>query len=578
MFKTNVSDNVAWQLGRFATMWDTLSPPGQDQASAFYEAGWWRPSTLLDDVAEHARALPDRAAVISYEDGVHARTLTYRQLAQTVERFAGALLRLDVGPGDVVVVYLPNRWMLTPLYLACGRIGAIASPVIPVLGGRELAHVLSASQAKLCITVDTFGDGDYGQRLAEVAPDSLQTRVVVGDAAATDAVSFAEVFDDPDADIGDSSGWPAPIGADDPALLLYTSGTGGQMKGVVHSHNTVYAAARGVSEPHSLTADDVVSIPNFMTHMAGATYAGLMPVLLGATCVMQDTNTDMALLLDLVEAHGVTWAYASPSYLTALLDAQRDKPRDTSSLKRIVSGSAPVQPDLIAQVRDVFGVPLHTLWGMTENGAVTVTRPDDPEGWGAHSDGRPMPWMQVRIDTSADIGGDLTEADADAGAGRLLVRGASQCLGYLDQRELYDECVDADGWFDTGDLARDDGRGGIRITGRRSDLITRASGQKVSTLEVETVLLRHPSIADVVLVGYPDPKVPGTELACAVVVAAGNAPTLAELHDYLRGEQMAEVLWPDRVQFVWELPTNSIGKVLRHPLRKRLEIAQRPRR
>jgi cyclohexanecarboxylate-CoA ligase len=245
-----------------------------------------------------------------------------------------------------------------------------------------------------------------------------------------------------------------------------------------------------------------------------------------------------------------------------LLRIQRDKPRDTVSLHRIVSGSAPVQPDLISDVREVLDVPLHTLWGMTENGGVTLTRPEDPEGWGANSDGSSMPWMQVRVAT-----------EPGEGVGRLLVRGASQTLGYLGQRELYEACLDADGWFDTGDLARDDGRGGIRITGRRTDLITRASGQKVSTLEVETILMRHPSITDVVLVGFPDPAVPGADLVCAVVVPAGTPPTVEELRDYLQAAGTAPVLCPDRVQFVWELPKNSLGKVLREPLRRRLEIA-----
>jgi cyclohexanecarboxylate-CoA ligase len=221
-----------------------------------------------------------------------------------------------------------------------------------------------------------------------------------------------------------------------------------------------------------------------------------------------------------------------------------------------------VQPDIVADVRAVLDVPLHTLWGMTENGGVTLTRPDDPEGWGAQSDGRAMPWMQVRV-----------AADPGEQVGRLLVRGASQTLGYLGQRDLYEKCLDADGWFDTGDLARDDGRGGIRITGRRNDLITRASGQKVSTLEVETVLLRHPAITDVVLVGYPDPAVPGADLVCAVVVPAGAPPAVDDLRSYLQEQGMAAVLCPDRVQYVWELPKNSLGKVLREPLRRRLEIA-----
>jgi cyclohexanecarboxylate-CoA ligase len=536
-------------------MWETLLTPAEQDAARYRANGWWRDSTFLDDLARHAAERPDAPALTGYRDGVEEVRLGWADLADRVERTAAALEGLGVGRGDVVVAHLPNRWALSALYLGCLRIGAVASPVIPTLGGRELEFVLRASRAKICVTVDSFGDVDYDRRMAEVAPETLEHRVVLGDAGRTGALDL-------DALIG-AAGKPAgtPAGPDDPALLLYTSGTTGEMKGVVHTSNTLYAATLAVSGPHGLSGDDVISVPNLLTHMAGATYATLMPVTLGAPCVVADTNADMDLFLDLVERHGVTWAYLSPNYLTALLAAQREKPRDTSTLHRLTSGSAPVQPDLVAEVREVLDVPLHTLWGMTENGAVTVTRPEDPEGWAAHSDGRPYESMELRID----------------GSSHLFVRGASQCLGYLNRRELYESSVDADGWFDTGDLARPDGRDGIRIIGRRSDLITRASGQKVSTLEVETVLLRHPAVTDVVLVGYPDPDLPATELVCAVVVPKGEPPSVEELRSYLDDQQMAEVLWPDRVQYVWELPRNNLGKVLRAPLRKRLELAAEPR-
>ena len=543
-------------------MWDTLRPAPAEERAAYYAAGWWREETFLDDIARNARERPDHQAVVGYVGGTLERTLSWADYAASVQRCAAALTELGVGPGDVVAVYLPNRWLLGPLLFACARIGAISSPVIPVLAGRELAHVLDASRAAVCVTVDSFGGVDYDRRLAEVAPATLKHRVVVGDAARTGAIDFDEFFVRTPWEQRHPLDAVAPSGPDDPVLLLYTSGTTGAMKAVVHSQNTLYAAARTVAESQHLGPDDVISVPNFLTHMAGSSFAVSMPVLLGATTVMQDNNTDMELFLDLVERHRISWAYLSPSYLVNLLRIQREKPRDTASLHRVVSGSAPVQPDIVADVRSVLDVPLHTLWGMTENGGVTLTRPDDPEGWGAQSDGRAMPWMQVRIAT--EPGEQL---------GRLLVRGASQTLGYLGQRDLYEKCLDADGWFDTGDLARDDGRGGIRITGRRNDLITRASGQKVSTLEVETVLLRHPAVGDVVLVGYPDPAVPGADLVCAVLVPAGTPPTVEELRSYLQDQGMAAVLWPDRAQFVWELPKNSLGKVLREPLRRRLEIA-----
>lgn len=536
-------------------MWDTLVGVDEQTRADYVGRGWWRDeATFADDLARHARERPDHPACIAYEGGAHARTLTYAEFEDVVARLATGLVRRGVGRRDVVLAYLPNVWPVPALYLACLRIGAVASPVLPTLSGRELDEVVTRSGARVCVTTA----GELAERVAE-AP-GLTHRIAYGGENGTDG------FESFDSLLAERDELPAPAAADDPVFLLYTSGTSGTMKAVVHTPNTLYAAARAVALPHRLGTDAVIAIPNYLTHMAGATYAGWLPVLLGATTVVQDTNTDMALLLDLVERHRITWAYCSPSYAPPLLAVQRERPRDVSSLAHLTCGSAPVHADLVGAVRETLGVELHTLWGMTENGTVTVTRDDDPADWGVHSDGRPEAWMELRIDPEP--------ASAD-GSGRLWVRGASQCVGYLGQRELYEACLDADGWFDTGDLARPDGRGGIKITGRRTDLITRANGQKVSTLEVEAILRRNARIKDLALVGYPDPASPGGELVCAVVVPDGAPPMLEELHAYLDTERVAPVLWPDRVQFVWELPVNALGKVLRNPLRERLEIAAR---
>src|SRR6185437_4938052 len=229
-------------------MWDTLRPPPADERAAYYAAGWWREQTFLDDIARNARERPDRQAIVGDTGGTLERTLTWADYAASVQRCAAALVELGVGPGDVVAVYLPNRWLLGPLLFACARIGAVSSPVIPVLAGRELALVLDASRATVCVTVDSFGGVDYDRRLAEVAPATLEHRVVVGDAARTGAIDFDEFFVRTPWEQRHPLDGVAPSGPDDPVLLLYTSGTTGAMKAVVHSQNTLYAAARTVAE------------------------------------------------------------------------------------------------------------------------------------------------------------------------------------------------------------------------------------------------------------------------------------------------------------------------------------------
>jgi cyclohexanecarboxylate-CoA ligase len=251
--------------------------------------------------------------------------------------------------------------------------------------------------------------------------------------------------------------------------------------------------------------------------------------------------------------------FGAPVYIGQMIAAQRDKPRDISSLRCLNTGAAPVPPQLAAEAREALGVRLDSNFGMSECGAITITRSDDPEGWAAHSDGSPVEWMQVRIDASP---GEQI--------GRLLIRGASLCLGYLNQPEAFAAATGAGGWFDTGDTARDDGRGGIRLAGRRVDLIIRSNGQMLPTLEVEAILGEHPAVRDVVFIGYPDPDAPGAELACAVVVPGDPPPTLAELRRFLDEGGRAERDWPDRLELAEELPRNAHGKVLRRALRERI--------
>jgi cyclohexanecarboxylate-CoA ligase len=539
-------------------MWETLVPVGPSRRGHFYERGWWRNETFLDDLSRFAAGRPDVPAVIAYQNGTHARTLTYRDLAQYVERFAGALTELGVRPGEIVIVHLPNWWMLTPLYLACARIGAVVATVNPQFGGQELSHLLRDTRAKACVVADNYHGTDYGERLLKLAPDTLCHRIVIGDAAATGAVDFTEFFvNTPWEERRPVARYPTR-GADEVVQLVYTSGTTGLPKGVAHSFNTMHAATRAFSDIYRLGPEDVVLIPHYLTHLAASAYSVWMPLALGGTCVMQD-STDVGLVLDLVAAHRVTLVFGAPIYQFGMVAAQRENPRDISSLRCLNTGAAPVPPQLVAEVREVLGLRLDSNFGMSECGAITITRSDDPPDWAAHSDGSPVDWIDVRID-----------AEPGEQVGRLLIRGASLCLGYLNQREAFLASLDDDGWFDTGDTARDDGRGGIRIAGRRVDLIIRATGQLVPTLELESVLGRHPAVADVVLIGYPDPAVPEAEKVCAMVVPGQGQPSLAGLRAFLDQHQVAARHWPDRLEIVPELPRNAQGKVLRRALREDL--------
>ena len=543
-------------------MWDSLVRPSADLAASYRATGRWRSETILNDLSRAVRATPDKPAIISYVDGTLRRTVSYSELDALVDRFAAALIELGVQRRDVVAIHLPNSWVLSPLYLACARIGAVAAPVPVVFGFRELGIVLRTTAAKVCFVTDSYNDIDYVQRLAEAAPETVAHRVVVRRSTSVTPegyLDFDEFFlNTPWEQTHSLAGLPVPD-ADDVSMVLFTSGTSGTSKGVVHSHNTLYAAASALPQIWGWDAGTVVSVPSQLTHLAGLIFSAYMSVVVGGTSVVQD-DADMGLLLDMIAEHGVTYVYAAPVFYLGLIAEQRKNPRDLSSWRKGYSGSAPIPPQLIAEVREMLGFELGALWGMTENGPVTVTKPDDPEGWGAHSDGSLVAGSELRID--AESGEEI---------GRLLVRGPSQCLGYLNQKEVYQACLDADGFFDTGDLVRPDGRGGIRITGRRDDLIIRQKGGKIPTNEVEAVLLRHPQVREVALIGYPDPEAPGAELPCAVIVPEGEPPTVAQLNEYLDGLGMTWWNWVERIELRDSLPRNAMGKVQRPILRQELE-------
>jgi cyclohexanecarboxylate-CoA ligase len=535
--------------------------PARLHGARYRARGWWRDTTILDDLYAAAARTPDKPAIIAARSFARdVTTITYAQLRAHVDRFAAGLVELGAGPQDIVAVQLPNWWQYNALALACARIGAVIAPIPVDYRRREVEFVLSRTEAGVYIGASAWLGFSHQDLVRELAPALPALRHRIHVAAGTNLQDQELDFDAFFAADHLQRHPPAELdrrapSADDVFLVMYTSGTTGEPKGVVHSYNTLYAITRAMIESASLGANDVISSPGGMTGLAAFLYDCLVPVQRGATAVYADLG-DPDGGLQLIEQHAVSFIYAIPTYVLGLVEAQRRHPRRIAALRLIVTGSAPVPPHLIGAVRDALGVRVLALWGMTENGGVTFTWPDDPPDWPAQSDGRPIEWMEIQI----------TEPAAD-GTGRLRVRGANQCLGYFKRPDMYAAAVDAEGWFDAGDLVRPDGRGGIRIVGRLKDVIVR-NGHKVPVVEVESALHAHPKVAAVALVADPDPQL--GERICAVVVARAPTPTLPELRDHLRALGVSAQYWPDRLHLVQEMPLTATGKIQKYVLQEQL--------
>lgn len=532
-------------------------------ASGYRRNGWWRDQTFLDDLRRNARERPDKPALIAYRpQDSQPRIVDYAELARVTESFAAALVGLGIKNGDVVAVQFPNWWEVAPLGLACAQVGARICLLMPIYGRNEIEHMLRRTGARLCITVTEW----EGARLADIVADLAGQlpqldHLVVADTVPgvthpAGTLSFTEVFRTGPSGVA-SALTARKLGSDEPFLILFTSGTTGESKGVVHSQNTLYAGCRAYAEPLGLDDSAVIFVAHTTMYYTGFVLGMLLPVMLGGTALVQE-DWDADWHLDLVERHGVTAFYGGPHVLVELIAAQRAVPRDVSGLRRVVTGGAPIPPHVVEQVDEVLGAEVFALWGMTENGTVTITRSDDPPGWAAHSDGSVVNSMELRVDTASGAGD---------GSGKLWVRGANQCLGYFGRDDLYAAVLDDDGWFDTGDLVRDDGRGGIRVCGRVKDIVIHG-GINVPVTDVEGILARHPSVREVAIIGIPDLDL--DEQVCAVVAPDGQPPDLAALRSHLASAGLTEIFWPERLEVMDALPRTATGKVRKAELRERL--------
>ncbi|MFK4228075.1 AMP-binding protein [Streptomyces sp. NPDC019890] len=533
-----------------------------DRMGEYRQRGWWRDETFLDDLRRQARIRPRKLAVAGRRlDEARTDTLDYAELARLTDRFAGALLELGVRRGDVVAVQLPNRWEMVPLMFACMAVGAVICPIAPECQEEELRHRLVLTEAKVCVTVPEWQGYPLAGSLTALRSElPLEHVVVVGGRAPEGAVDFQDHFVSvpwEERRKGDLEG--RALGPDEPFVVLFTSGTTGFSKGVVHSQNTVHSGVRGYVDTFLLRDDLVAIVTTPLVHYSGFGQGILAGVMLGGTIAFQDGRNHTS-LLDLVERYGGTLLYGPPPTLSGTAAAQRADRHDVSTLRHTITGAAPVLQELVDELRDSFDTSTYSVWGMSEFGPVTISRLDYDQDWAAHSHGRQIDAMEIRIDLCAN-------SDKRAQVGRLRVRGASQALGYYRNQDAFDAELTADGWFDTGDVARVDGRGGIRVLGRAKDAILR-DGVVVPMAELEAILSSHPDVAEVTLVGPTGQT--DDRIVAVVVPRDGARPGLEEIREHLLGRGQDPRFLPEQLEIVDALPKTLTGKVRKVELRRRI--------
>jgi cyclohexanecarboxylate-CoA ligase len=348
----------------------------------------------------------------------------------------------------------------------------------------------------------------------------------------------------------------ARLAPNDVMQLLYTSGTTGEPKGVMHTSNTLIGTIFKFAERLELGPGDVIFMPSPLAHQLGFAYAVMQSILLGLPAVLTDLWRP-ASAVELIERHRCTFTFAATPFLADLANLPGIDGRDLRSLRVFVSSGAPIPPAIVAAAQARLHTQVVTCWGMTECASVTLTTLSGHKV--LESDGCVVPGEEVRI-----VGDDGREAPRGT-PGTLKVRGAALFVGYLKRPRLYE--VDQEGWFDTGDVARMDDEGYIRICGRRKDIVIRG-GENIPVVEVESAMYRLPEVADVAIVAMPDRRL--VERACAfVTLRRGASLTLGRVRAHLDAQGVAKHFWPERLEILAEMPRTPTGKIQKFVLRDR---------
>jgi long-chain acyl-CoA synthetase len=509
----------------------------------------------------------DAAAIAPSQPCIHYRdaTLSYQEVDEASEHFAGALAKSGLEPGDRVGIYLQNlpEWPIS--LLATWKAGGIAVALNPMFKARELQHHLNDSSARAIVCSQDL----YLTVVREVVSDTNVEMIIVaptnsiwgGDATSVNAGVFSMIdmigHREPRPEIGQL---PAP----DIAVLTYTSGTTGPPKGAMNTHRNIVLNAANAAQWLGLDRGDPILGIAPLFHITGLVLHMAISWRLAAPLIIFG-RFDPGEALRCLDRYRAAFTVGSITAFIAMLDHPNLADTDFSSLRKVASGGAPISPAVLERFEQLTGLYIHNVYGLTETTSPTHIVPTgrrapvDPES-GALSVGVPIPGVEVRV-VGLDSGRDLPPGSA----GELWIRGPMVVPGYWEKPDETAKAI-TDGWLHTGDVGVMNSDGWFFIVDRAKDQIN-ASGYKVWPREVEDVLYQHPAVREAAVVGVPD-DYRGETVKAFVSTFPDQTVNPDELIDFCR-QRMAAYKYPRLVEILEELPKTPTGKFLRRELRKR---------
>lgn len=513
-------------------------------------SGEWPDRTVAQFARDRYLSHPERVQLI--DDG---RTLTCRELYESAQALAGYFLQLGLQSGQVVSFQLPNWWEANVINLACAMCGLVVNPIVPINRDAEVTHILSTSGSRLIFVPQHYRKFDYVQMMQRIAPDlerPVQVVVVRGDQ--DQYLHFEHLLH-----AAEPLAEPLTVDPDAVKLLMYTSGTTGRPKGVLHTHNTVHADGMKMVPAMGLTPNDVTFSPSPVTHVSGYLWVLNVPWLADIPAVTIDIWSPSR-ALDLIKEHRCSFMLGATPFLRDLISVAKVQGDSLPHLRQYLCGGAAVPPQLIYEAAEVFAncIPWRNF-GATE--AMTMTRgPSTRLGLklGAETDGR---LHQCYIKVVDMISGEPVKPGHE---GEILVREASMAVGYANPEDNIG-AYDDEGYFHMGDLVRLVYDDHVLVTGRKKDIIIR-SGENISAKEIEDALMACTDIADVAVVSKPS-AVTGESICAFIVAKGGQIFSLAEVDAIISRARLAKQKTPEHIIMLEELPKTASGKVRKDQLR-----------
>jgi acyl-CoA synthetase (AMP-forming)/AMP-acid ligase II len=531
---------LSWQIRR-------------DRFGGVYRAaGKWRDQTIATMAFQQ---LPETADQIAIYDGNLA--VSYGRLVGDAQALAGYLRAIGLTPGEVISYQLPNWYEAVVINLAAAIGGFVVNPLVPIYRDAEVGFMLADCKSRILFVPERFRSYSYLDMVRRLRPNlpHLMNVVVVRGHEPSEFATFEQTIS--------TSGMhcdPATVDPDEIKLILYTSGTTGRPKGVLHTHNTIMAAIHAFGEFWEVTPQDIIFMASPVSHITGYLYALEQPFVLGTPAVLMDVwQADTA--VQLMRQHQCTIAFGATPFLKELAEAVERSGEPLSSLRLFPCGGAPVPPELAYRAaRALKPCTVCRIYGASElagpiafgvrNGNARLAAETDGEIWNS----------EVRICDPA------TGQDLGQGAeGEILARGPQISVGYLDPNDDV-KAFDEQGFFRTGDLGKINPPGYIVTTGRSKDLIIRG-GENLSPREIEDHLLEHPAIREAAVVGMPDARL-GEAVCGFVVCESGRSIDQVEVSQFLVERRLAKQKIPVRIEELEELPKTPSGKIRKDLLRK----------